>query len=1162
MKREAVLLYLGILVFCDPVFGNNPNFEKNQGQWPANVFFKTEVNFGRAFFEKNNFTYAYYSIEKPIDASAANPKNRIKCHSYKTNFVGCSNSVEIVGENKQTERINYFIGQNRRRWIKNIDVFGGVRYKGIYHSVDLFVYSQNENLKYDFILRPGANYKSIKLQYEGVSACLQDGNLILRTSINEIVEQAPYAYQVIDGNKIEVSCKYILKGNIVSFEILSSYNSSIPLIIDPVIIASTYSGANITNYGSCATYDSQGNIYGGASCVGIGYPSTIGAYDTSFCGMQDVVISKLNPTGSSLIYATYLGGDNFDFVQSMYVNSNMELCLLGSTRSANFPTSLGCYDNSFNGGRFDIFVTHLDSIGSNILGSTFIGGNNDDGTYDSLHLDWANEKIGEILSDSLGLIYATSSSKSSDFPITAGARSNSGSEDVVAFKLSGDCSTLLWSTCVGGGGDEAGNGLRISGSDVLLTGRTNSQDFPITGTAYNASYQGGAHDGYVCKLSTITNSILASTYFGTSSDDVSFLLDIDFNNCIYIIGQTTGNLPITPGCFGNLGSMNFISKFNPDLTSIVFQTVIGNGGGFTSSKNIMPTAFFIDTCENIYFSGFNAWLTTNSNYPLTSNAFSVNPSRQGYFYLAELAPNASFLKFGSYLNGASSGGGNSRFDKYGILYQAISAYAANPVITTQNSYSPFYPNAYNDMALLKIDFQSGIAHANAIASPDSGCKPFITSFSSINSRGINFYWDFGDGSPMDTARNPVHTFIDTGNFHVRLIVTDSSACIFADTFDLNIYVAPELTQQTPVDTIICNFPTLVLQSPNSASSNTYLWNTNSHADFITVNNPGIYWVSISNGICSVKDTFIVDKLISPNIGPDTTLCAGQFYILNPQSNGGKYEWSTGDTTSTISIDQSNTYWVDVSLQECILRDSIEVNYMNYPIVDLGIDTILCPNTPTNIHLEVGVNNSSYSIEWSTGEDSPSIIVSIPGYYWVNVANGQCQSHDSINISESQPLVKAQVIPFFCSYDEAWLDALVDNVSYLWSTGETSRRIHIGQAGEYWYQITYNGCKESDTLEVAGTFGDSLLWIPSAFTPNGDGRNDTYIPIGKDIQKFEMDIFNRWGERVFSTSDLTFGWDGRQNGKLAQSGVYTYLIKYTTTCSENNIVKSGCFLLVE
>ena len=231
------------------------------------------------------------------------------------------------------------------------------------------------------------------MEYEGADRLfLKNGNLHIQTSVNEIIEQKPFAYQVIAGKTVEVPCIFSLNKNILTFEFPNGFDNTIPLVIDPVLTFSTYTGSIADNWGYTSTYDANGNLYAGGIVFGLGYPFTTGAYQTASGGGIDIGISKFNSNGTGLIYSTYLGGTSSEIPHSLIVNNNNELLVYGTTGSLNFPITAGAYDVSFNGGTAvtvtgavpfpngsDIFISKFNAAGSALSGSTFIGGSGNDG---------------------------------------------------------------------------------------------------------------------------------------------------------------------------------------------------------------------------------------------------------------------------------------------------------------------------------------------------------------------------------------------------------------------------------------------------------------------------------------------------------------------------------------------------------------------------------------------------------------------------------------------------------------------------------------------------------------------------------------------------------------------------------------------------------------
>jgi len=1162
IRSPYSILFVFFLLVCINVSGREPEnsshhiFETNKGQWPEQVQFKTDLNSGRLFLEANRFTFVYYN---PADLDGAhhqaglenvsslpNPDATVHCHAYKVEFVGATSSPVVQGKIKKAGHVNYFIGNDPARWASHANRYEQVMYTDLYPAVDMLVYSQEGNLKYDFIVKDPAQHNRIRLSYEGVDGmALVNGDLLLKTSVNEIIEQRPYAYQVVNGEKKEVRCRYVLEKNIVSFDLLSSYDPAIPLVIDPALIVSTYAGSTLVTWGFCATYDDYGNIFTGGLSFGVGYPVTTGAFDVTFSGGVDIGISKMNPAGSALVYATYLGGGNKDYPHSLVVNRRDELCVFGSSSSTDYPVSTGCYDATFNGGASDIVISHLDSAGSALVGSTYVGGNDSD-AYNNITANIGDEFKGEIVTDSSGHIYVASCSNSLNFPVTPDARAHAGGQDAVFFQLNSNCSALLWSTCLGGANDDAGYGIkRHPSGDVIVTGGSRSPDFPFTVGSYSIVQSGG----FLARISPVTALLKVSTSLSTGLGQ-SFFVDLDESNNIYILGQAYASIPITTGVYGNPGGKTFIAKFNDNLTTLAFQTIIGPS---SIGKGIAPTAFMVDYCGNIYFSGFS----NASGYPISPDAL-YSGTNVGNFYLCVLGADASVLKHGTFLPGEHVDGGTSRYDKKGVVYQAV-CQGLGPFPTTPGSYCPNLLTS-RDICVLKIDFQVARAVANATLSPAStGCQPFEVNFSN-HSNASSFLWNFDDGTPSTALQNPVHLFTDTGNFRVSLVAIDSASCNITDTTFLDIHVNAGLMHHPNVDTVLCDLPSIQLTPLFAGTGLSYGWNNNSTSQSMVTSVPGTYWVDISNGTCATRDSFIVHQLLLPELGSDTSLCEGQSILLDPGSNGSSYLWSTGDTGVTLLAGEDTLYWVEVSKFNCRYRDTMNLSLLEMPVVDLGPDTVLCPFTIPAVTLQAG--NSPGIVAWSTGENSRQIIAFAEGLYSVEVTNAQCKATDTIEITVANSRIVAQDDTYFCDFTRAFLDSKVNDVNYLWNTGDTTKTIFIKHPGEYWYRISYHSCTESDSVEVTGVYGEDILFVPSAFTPDANGINDIFIPEGSDVLQFEMHIFNRWGNLVFRTESLDYGWDGKYESNPVEGGVFAYVLEYKTRCSDETRKKSGTFLLVK
>ncbi|WP_277231154.1 gliding motility-associated C-terminal domain-containing protein [Hymenobacter sp. YC55] len=667
----------------------------------------------------------------------------IKAHAIRVTFEGGAPNPALRTENQTSEVRNYLRGNDPKHWAHNVPGFRELRYAEIWPGIGSHFYENHQQqLEYDFELAANADPHAIQLRYDGAEALAltAEGNLEIRTSVGVLRELAPKAWQTdAAGQRQPVACAYVLEGHTVRFR-LGAYNRHRPLTIDPTVVFSTYTGATSDNWGFTATYDAQGNMYSGGIVFGAGYPTTIGAFRTTFSGIIDIGIIKYNTatTGpTARVWATYLGGAQADFPHSLVVSSQGEVAILGTTASADYPTSTTAYDRNFNGGSpvspsgfgtilggSDLVVTRLSADGSTLRGSTYLGGAGNDGLLDialtPLVRNYGDSFRGDILLDANDNMYLASSTTSTNFPVAngLGGAHRGGTYDAVVCKLDPTASTLLWSSFVGGAGTDAAYSLQLDAAGGLyVSGGTTSTNFPTTVGALNPTTRGGV-DGFVARISSTGNSIQHATYLGTSSYDQSYFLQLDGSGAVYVLGQTLGSYPVTSGRYQNAGGKQFIHKLTPDLSTTEFSTVFGSG---RPTIDISPTAFLVDQCNRIYVSG---WGGSNNqslpfgngntfNMPVSSNAVqSVTDGSD--FYLMQLSPDATRLDYATYF-GQSGGsgdhvdGGTSRFDPRGFVYQAVCACGRTggfPVPPGAGTYSSTsgYSNCNN--AAFKFNFET------------------------------------------------------------------------------------------------------------------------------------------------------------------------------------------------------------------------------------------------------------------------------------------------------------------------------------------------------------------------------------------------------------------------------------------------------------------------
>lgn len=1119
-KTYVLLLMLCTLVQAASAIGikhpeqaqNTVKFTENLSQWEKRILFRAQLDGGALFLEKNCFTYNFYDAEAlrknhvRRDKSAPERTNdQLRTHAFRVTFLNALSDPETSAGSATPDYSNFYIGKDKSKWASHVNSYKEVNYKNIYKGINLQVLGMDNSMKYNFIVAPNASPGDIRLFYEGLDEIsLSKGELRLKTSLNEIIEEKPVAYQFINGQRVDVPCRFVLEGTTVHFSFPRGYNKNAELIIDPVLVFACSSGSLADNFGMTATYDSQGNLYSGGTAFGIGYPVTTGAYDPLFSGvvafgMTDVVITKYDSSGTYLQYSTYLGGaTSTEVVSSLIVNSADELMLFGATGSSDFPVTATAFDTSFNGGTnlvfgangtvytngTDLYVARFNSTGTALLASSYIGGSQNDGANSSptLAFNYGDYYRGEIQTDAAGNFYVASCTYSTDFPVTPGCLqpASGGMMDGVLFKMDPNLTGMAWSTYLGGNQDDGCYALALDNlSNVYTTGGTSSPNFVVTAGALGVIYNGGQSDGYVTKVKNDGSAVLKSTFIGTNAYDQNFLIQLDNNYDVYIIGQSLGVMPVSPGVYSNPNSKQFIWKIDNSLSAPIFTTIFGNGN---NQVNISPAAFLVDICGNIYVCGWGGNVLTGIptlGMPVTVGAYQT--STDGFnFYLFVLTPNATSLLYGTYFGGPQSqehvDGGTSRFDKKGIVYQAVCANCGGTSAATQHDDFPVTPGSWPNtgpdvnhniqnfncnMGVFKFDFQAAGVSADAVIFPnDTICAGDSVHFSNASSNAFNYLWDFGDGSAISMLASPAHQYPLPGTYDVTLIAIDSSGCIFSDTSHLNIVVAPVPVVDIGNDTVVCAAPNITLDAGTSGTI--YTWSTSAVTQTILAATAGTYWVKVSNGNCEARDTMSIQQItLNPDLGNDTSLCAGQTLPLNAFVPGATYLWSTGDTASSITVSVTGQYWVQVTLGPCTESDTLQVNYIPYPVINLPASILICPND--SVILNGGSPATDYL--WSTGDTTQFLTVNSSGVYTVTASNFQCSRTDSVNATL---LVLPVLIDdtALCAGQTISLNAFYAGATYLWSTGAVTPVITAASPGAYWATVSFSGCSQSDTMNLS------------------------------------------------------------------------------------------------
>ncbi len=578
----------------------------------------------------------------------------------RTRLEGATRNPEpqLEGLEKQPGISNYFLGNDPAKWRTNIPHYQRVRYPNVYPGIDLVYYGNPQRLEHDFIVAPGADPTVIQLAISGAEQATvnAEGDLVLKVAGGEVVQQAPKIYQVFDGQQQEVTGRYVLRDAVpgamptvsvaaeptsspllIGFEV-AQYDRKQPLVIDPVLVYSTYLGGSNKEWGRSIAVDGSGNAYVTGATYSTDFP-TVNAKYPHLWGLDDAFVFKLSSDGQTVLYSTYLGGSYVDGGSSIAVDGSGNAYVTGGTSSTDFPTVNAKYPHLW-GGPEDAFVFKLSSDGQTVRYSTYLGGSNE---------EWGRS----IAVDGSGNAYVTGATYSTDFPtVNAKYPHLWGLDDAFVFKLSSDGQTVLYSTYLGGSNEEWGDGIAVNGSgDAYVTGGTSSTDFPTVNAKYPHLW-GGPADAFVFKLSSDGQTVRYSTYLGGSNEDWGTSIAVDGSGDAYVTGGTSStDFPTVNAKYPHLwgGPEDaFVFKLSSDGQTVRYSTYLGG------SNKEWGRSIAVDGSGNAYVTGATYstdFPTVNAKYP---HLWGLDDA-----FVFKLSSDGQTVLYSTYLGGSYVDGGSS-----------------------------------------------------------------------------------------------------------------------------------------------------------------------------------------------------------------------------------------------------------------------------------------------------------------------------------------------------------------------------------------------------------------------------------------------------------------------------------------------------------------------
>ncbi len=585
--------------------------------------------------------------ETALEAASSEPPAVLRMR-----LEGASSQPVVSGLDELEGRVNYFIGNDPDQWHTDIPTFGRVHYSSVYKGVDMVYYGNQQQLEYDFVVRPGADYKQIALGFEGASKVEVDaasGDLLLQVGERTLRQQKPSVYQEVNGERKEVASGYLQKGaGRIGFAV-GAYDAQRPLIIDPVLAYSTYLGGSDFDDSTAVAVDASGNAYVTGETPSTNFP-TVNAIQSVKGASFDAYITKLNASGSTLVYSTYLGGASQEIGRSIVVDASGNAYVGGGTSSSDFPTTAGAFDTTPGGS--DGFVTKLNASGSALVYSTFLGGR-------------FSDSCRGVAIDASGNAYTTGSTQSPDFPTTAGAfdTTYNTNEDAFVSQLNATGSALIYSTYLGGSDFDQAFGIAIdSFGSAYITGRTGplsapgANNFPTTAGAFDTTYNGGG-DAFVTKLNATGSALVYSTFLGGTGEEPGLSdgphIAVDASGNAYVTGGTSsagGDFPTTVNAvqslYGGMGDA-FVTKFNAAGSALVYSTFLG---GLLADKG---AGVALDASGNAYVTG----TTASPDFPTTAGAFDTTFNTNPDAFMTKINAPGTALVYSTFLGGSGADGG-------------------------------------------------------------------------------------------------------------------------------------------------------------------------------------------------------------------------------------------------------------------------------------------------------------------------------------------------------------------------------------------------------------------------------------------------------------------------------------------------------------------------
>ncbi|MBI2281710.1 MAG: gliding motility-associated C-terminal domain-containing protein [Bacteroidetes bacterium] len=1106
-------------------------FTENKGQvhdqylkLRPDVLFSGESGNMTYHLRKNGISYQQYRVdswkEEELILGIEEKKRKIPSQitTYRTDIFWLGTRTDCVIQKKEPlSGFNNYYNVPEGEPALFVKQYKSIWLKGLYEGIDMHYYGSGTTLKYDFVVEPNADYRLIKLRIEGAELQIKEnGTLLLKTPLGIIEEGKPVAYQ---GDKI-IDAKWKLEGNILSISV-GKYNKEEKLYIDPPVRewGTFYGGVGPDDVYSCTT-DSSGNVYIAGKSLAFNAIATVGAHQSTNGGgaslnsWSDAFLVKFNSSGVRQ-WGTYYGGDGPDGGGSCAVTNNGDIYLAGVAYATNGIATPGAHQTN-NGGGQDCFLAKFNSSGVRLWG-TYYGGSE-------------IEYVGECSVDDYGYVYLCGGSKSNSGISTSGAHQfalvgTSYEAFLAKFNSNG---VRQWGTYFGGGtGSTIALSCLINSSrEIYLSGSTSSISGVSTPGAYQTAHAGGGsfEDVFLVKFDS-SGTRLWGTYYGGVDSDQGFSSVLDTAENIYIAGATESVSGIsTPGAHQTINTVGmsrrsaFLVKFN---SSGMRQWATYYSGNLATAAESCT----IDNENNIFIAGNTeslSGISTPGAHQTVHGGGPIGSFNQDAF-LVKFNTNG-VRQWGTYYGGENTDlGRHCKADNNGNIYMAGVTHGG-PTITGistpgahQTTHAAGTPSGdYSDGFLVKFN----------------DCN---TTFLTVTTSACNNYT-----APNGNIYNSSGTYFDT--------IPTSLGCDSIVTLNLTINnTSTYIDIQDACDSLVwidgitytssTSLPTVTLTNSVGCDSivtlNLTVKNTTTYIDIQTACN-SLIWI---DGNTYTSSTTAPTVTLTNSLGCDSVI------TLNLTINS---TIGTDIQTACNSTYTSSTTSPTVTLINSLGCDSI---------VTLNL-TILTSTKTTQTFVEC----EGFSIVVGSN------IYSTSGIY-TDVINN-CDTIITDLTIKNTPQFTLIKVDDNCEENLGsiitHLTSFTPPITYIWNTGSTASFIDHLQSGTYFVTVTDSlNCVKSDTINVLDLQlnCESYILIPSVFTPNRDGQNDEFLILLKGMDFISLEIYNRWGLKLFESTQKNRGWDGRTTtGSVVPSGTYFFIVNYKK--SNEIMVKKGTLTLIK